>query len=292
MTFHTLVASTDTTPPSRQHPDAGRRHRCRDGRDRSDGVGQRRRRQRAVQPRRRLPRGRRSDGAIHAVVEQHDGRRRRAHADGRSARRGQQPRHGVGRRPGAERAGRERAALPRLRRHRRLPDGCRCAGSELHDRRGGSPVDIEMWMRTDAMGKHQLLGKWGESSESGIPPADRRRDDSRRPARPEHQRDGNGVHDALPAGADRRLAPPGGDLRRPRRRDGGERHHDLRRWRGDAAGADQRSERTWRWKRRPRRSRSAAKVRSGTSTTARSTRFACGTWRARRARSRRRWPPS
>ena len=145
------------------------------------------------------------------------------------------------------------------------------------------PLTIEMWLRTEALGKHQLIGKWGESTNQeyklliamGT---------IRRPARSERRRSGDGVPE---------LAPPMV----------GSWHHLAVTYdgRGGATAATASPSmstacrcrciastirRTSRWSRGPRRWRSAGRVRSGVSTTAGSTTSACGTWRARRARSR------
>ena len=117
-------------------------------------------------------------------------------------------------------------------------------------------MTFEMWLRADALGQHQLIGKWGESSNqeyrlliAGARSGVALRDQST-----------GGMATVLtsqPAGAGRGVASPRGDLRRPRRGDGGQRHHDLHRRRGDAALPHQRSGIRGDGNRWPHRSRSA-----------------------------------
>ena len=98
-----------------------------------------------------------------------------------------------------------------------------------------TPLTIETWFRPDAMGRHQLLGKWGETTQSGIPAADRLGLPALRPSRQQHAGQRDGVHDEQLQRVDRDVASPGGDLRRAGRVDRGRRHHGVCRWRGGLA---------------------------------------------------------
>ena len=105
-----------------------------------------------------------------------------------------------------------------------------------------APFTIETWIRPDSWpGKQQLVGKWGESAEPGLRvQAVCRVDGASRFDMRDHSANAlvsvyTGNQSAL-AGA---LASRGGDLRRPRRGDRGERRHHLRRWRAGGGDAGQ-----------------------------------------------------
>ena len=102
------------------------------------------------------------------------------------------------------------------------------------------PLTIEMWLRTEALGIHQLIGKWGESTNQeyklliamGTIRLDLRDQSTGALAT---------VFPSWSAADGRGVASPCGDLRRPRRCDGGGRHHGLHRRRADAGVSHQRS---------------------------------------------------
>ncbi len=122
------------------------------------------------------------------------------------------------------------------------------------------PLTIEMWMRTDAISKHQLIGKWGESTNQEyrlqIAAGTIRLDLKDQSANAMVSVFTNGLPPIVGG-----VASPGRDLRRPRRGNGGRWHHDLHRRRGAGRVADAIMARMWRWRTSQPQCRSAAKDR-------------------------------